>query len=264
MIDMHCHILPGIDDGADDLDTSLAMAKIACDHGTTAIMATPHVIEGDWLPPWETILASCESLQQEVATAGMKLQLYPGAEVALSLDILSQVTGPGPYCLNGGRYMLVELPAMQIPLYTDDFFFTLQARGITPILAHPERHSAIAKDPGIVTEWIEHGVLVQINAPSLLGRMGERAQVTAELLLMNNRVQFIGSDAHGLRARTPKLSAAGQKIQSLVGREQMEQLMITNPRAVIAGQDITVAELTEFIYPKQTGRITKWLTALWN
>lgn len=264
MIDVHCHILPNIDDGADDLATALAMAQIACDYGTTAMIATPHVIEGDWLPPWERILAKCASLQQELVAADFKLQIYPGAEVALNLDILNKVTGPGPYCINGGRYMLVELPAMQIPLYVDDFFFKLQARGIIPILAHPERHPAIAKNLGLLTEWIQHGVLVQVNAPSLMGRMGERAQITAELLLMNNMVHFIGSDAHGLRARTPKLSAAAQKIHSLVGGEIAEQILETNPTCVIMGNEIAVSELTEVVYPGKSGRIRQWFSALWK
>lgn len=264
MIDMHCHILPCIDDGAADIENALAMAQIARDHGTTAIVATPHVIEGDCLPSWEQILAQCENLQTELMAVKSKLRIYPGAEVALSLDILEQITGPGKYCINGGPYMLVELPALQIPLYTDDFFFTLQTRGIIPILAHPERHPEIAKNPGMLYEWIQHGVLVQINAPSLSGRMGERARTTAELLLTHNMVHFIGSDAHGQKKRTPNLRSVVPKLHSLVGCESAELMLTANPEHVLLGNEILLAELPDAIYPETSGRIEKWFGAFWS
>jgi len=113
-------------------------------------------------------------------------------------------------------------------------------------LPRPERHPEIAKNLGMLTEWIQHGVLVQVNAPSLMGRMGERARFTAELLLTNNMVHFMGSDAHGLRNRMPKSNSAIQKINSLVGNE------------------IAVSEITEVVYPGNNGRIRQWFTALWK
>ena len=152
MFDLHSHIIPGIDDGSKNMEMSLTMLQIAVQNGTKGIAATPHVIEGEWLPTWDRILKACEGLERKAQKAGIDITIFPGGEVALYLDILKLLKRPGPYCINSGRYMLVELPAAEIPSFTDDFFFTLQARGITPILAHPERHPELAKKPEILAK----------------------------------------------------------------------------------------------------------------
>lgn len=243
MLDLHCHILPSIDDGAQDLDTSLAMLKIAVESGTVGIVATPHAIEGKWLPTWHEILEGCARLSAAGQTMGLTIPIYPGAEVFVHMDILDQIKGPGPYCINGSRYMLVELPAREIPRFTEEFFFTLQARGITPILAHPERHPEIAKHPEILKGWIGKGILVQINASSITGRMGERAMKTAEYLLKSNMVHCIGSDAHGVRTRKPDLRKAAEKIKLLVGEAKVQELLVTNSTKVIQNEDVDVPEV---------------------
>lgn len=263
MFDLHCHILPGIDDGAKDLDTAVAMARIAVENGTTAIVATPHVIEGDWLPDWGDITAGCEQLQAVLTQKQIPLVLYPGAEVALNLDILDKISGPGAYCINGGRYMLVELPAMEIPGYADEFFFTLQARGITPVIAHAERHPVLAECPEQLQEWVNKGMLVQVNGPSLIGHMGERSMKTAELLLHNHMVHILGSDAHSPRRRKPVLTAARDKLLSLCGTDVTDQLLQQNPEAVIGSREIEFAEVSRICRPKSSGGILRWFSKLW-
>ncbi|HML34184.1 tyrosine-protein phosphatase [Sporomusa sphaeroides] len=240
MLDVHCHLLPGIDDGAKDLETSLKMLDIAGKNNTRAIIATPHVIEGKWLPAWEEIVESCNMLKIESRKYGLDIPVYPGGEVAVHMDMLDMVKGPGPYCLNSGGYILVELPAMEIPRFTEDFFFTLEARGITPVLAHPERHPVLSKDPEILVEWIRRGLLLQINGSSLMGRMGERAQAMAELLLTRHMVHCIGSDAHSARSRNPDLSRAADRIVSLVGLEMARQILTVNPQRIIESQDVEI------------------------
>lgn len=265
MLDIHSHILPGVDDGPADLDTSLAMLRIAMDSGTTGIVATPHVIEGQWLPSWEDIVAGCARLYQALHNGEREaIAIYPGAEVAMNRDLLERLTGSGPYCINGGRYMLVELPATHIPNYADEFLFTLQTRGITPIIAHPERHPAIGKDPHILRNWINRGILVQLNGTSLTGHMGERVMRTAELLLANNMVHCLGSDAHGTRQRTPNLTAAGETLQALQGTDGALRLLITNPQAIIAGQDVEVEEVHAIDYPKQRNTFFQYITGMFN
>ena len=261
MIDLHCHILPGIDDGAKDLETSLRMLEIASNNKTQAIVATPHVIEGSWLPAWERIVTECHELQQEAQKAGINIPIYPGAEVAVSYDILDIVKAPGPYCINGGRYMLVELPAIEIPRYTEEFFFTLQTRGITPILAHPERHPVIAKDPRIVLEWVNKGILLQINAGTITGRMGERARKVAELLLVNDLVHCIGSDAHTTHSRTPNLTQAFAMVVKIIGKAKAQKIFRTNPDKIISSCDIEVSEI-KVLKPVETGIIRKWIKKL--
>lgn len=237
MFDVHSHILPGFDDGARNGETSLAMLSTADKTGTRRIIATPHVMEGAWIPLWTDIITGCKELQMVANDSKLNVVILPGAEVALYPDILKLVTGPGPYCINGGRYMLVELPASVIPLYAEEFFFTLQIRGITPILAHPERHPGIRRDITILEKWVRSGVLVQLNGPSLTGQLGDKVKVTAENLLKRNLVHCIGSDAHNNSYRSPDLGLERKKIRELIGQERTEEILFENPDCIINSQD---------------------------
>ncbi|SMC39644.1 tyrosine-protein phosphatase [Sporomusa malonica] len=262
MLDLHCHIIPAIDDGAKDLDISLKMLEIAQKNGTKAIVATPHVIEGKWLPSWEQIIDGCHLLKQEGKKFGLNIPIYPGGEVAIHRDILDVVKEPGAYCINSGRYLLVELPAIDIPGFTEEFFFSLQARGITPILAHPERHPVLAKDPEILVEWIRRGVLTQVNGSSLMGRMGERSMKMAEFFLARDMVHCIGSDAHSSRNRNPDLSTTAEKIVGLIGLEKARQILTINPKNIIDSQDVDVFEIKLIPSSKKNGIFKKLLTKL--
>ena len=264
MYDLHSHILPNIDDGAKNIDMSLAMLQIAADNGTKGIAATPHVIEGEWLPAWDRILTECETLQQAAQNAGIDLPIYPGGEVAIYRDILDRLKGPGAYCINGGRYLLVELPATHSPSFTEEFFFTLQTRGITPILAHPERHPELAKKPEILAQWISTGVLTQMNGTSITGLMGERVMATAELLLINQMVHVIGSDAHSIRSRNTNLTSAAEVIIKLIGQERAQQLLVVNPDNIIHSREVDRIEIGNIQYPKANRGVMHWLRARWK
>lgn len=263
MFDMHIHIIPDIDDGSKDIETSKTMLKIAAENGTTHIVATPHVIEGDWLPSWELITTGCEELRQWARELGLNLEIYPGGEIAMNMDILEIIKGPGPYCINGGRYLLVELPAAEVPDFADDFFFSLQARGITPIIAHPERHPVIARNPQRLADWINKGILTQLNCTSLIGKMGERTMKTAELLVANNMIYFLGSDAHGIRNRNPSLTQGIIKLKALVGEEKTKQITCGNPQTILANRDILVQEISVIKNKNESGFLGK-LRALFN
>lgn len=264
MFDLHSHILPNLDDGAKNMDMSLAMLQTAAQCGTKGIVATPHVIEGKWLPAWDRILIECDMLQKAAQDAGLDLRIFPGGEVAIYRDILDILTGPGAYCINNGRYLLVELPANHIPSFTEDFFFTLQARGITPILAHPERHPELAKKPEILAEWIRTGVLSQMNGTSITGLMGERVMATAELLLTNHMVHVIGSDAHSIRSRNTNLTSAADKIAKLIGPEQAQQLLVVNGNNIIHSRDVDIPEIESIQYPRVNSGVMNWLAKLWK
>ena len=264
MYDLHSHILPNLDDGAKDMDMSLAMLKIAIENGTKGIVATPHVIEGEWLPAWDRILAACDTLRKTAQDANIDLQIFPGGEVAIYRDILDLLKGPGAYCINNGRYLLVELPATHIPSFTEDFFFTLQARGITPILAHPERHPELAKHPEILAEWIRTGVLSQMNGTSINGLMGPRVMATAEMLLTNHMVHVIGSDAHSIRSRNTNLTSAADKITRLIGPEQARQLLFVNADNIIHSREVDIPEIEGIQYPRGKNGILHWFAKLWK
>lgn len=264
MIDLHTHIIPGIDDGAADLKASLAMMEIAAAHGTTAVVVTPHVIEGEWLPSWEKILESCAILRRLVLEAGLKITVYPGAEVALSRDILNLLIEPGPYCINGSSYLLVELPVLEIPAYADDFLFKLQIRGIIPILAHPERNRELRSNLSKLGEWIEKGVLVQMNAPSLMGRMGNEVTQVAELMLNKGMVHCIGSDAHGIDVRRPILSEVSKKIRDMTGEENMIRLLRVNPSHIIRDETFGIQPVKVIRPLKKSSLIKNWMNLVFD
>jgi len=264
MYDLHSHILPGIDDGSKNMEMSLKMLQIATGNGTKGIVATPHVIEGEWLPAWDRILTQCDLLRKAAQKAGNDIPIFPGGEVAIYRDILDKLTGPGAYCINSGRYLLVELPATHIPSFTEEFFFTLQARGITPILAHPERHPELAKKPEILAQWISTGVLAQMNGTSLTGLMGERVMASAELLLTNNMVHVIGSDAHSIRSRNTNLTSAVDKITRLIGPERAQQLLVVNADNIIHSREVDIPEIVDIQYPSANSKVMHWLAKLWK
>jgi len=263
VFDLHTHILPGIDDGAKDMDTALTMLRMAAEQGTTALALTPHFIEGDWLPDWEEIVAGCQRLQAAAQEHNIPLQLYPGAEIAIHYDNLDRLKGPGPYCFNGGSYALVELPATHIPSFIDEFLFVLQARGINPIIAHAERHPEIARKPDILLEWVRKGVLVQMNAPSLTGRMGEKTQAAAEFLLTNHLVHIIGSDGHGINFRRPQMNRAARRMMELVGHEQTQRILTTNPAAILQDRTLDVP-IPERIQTSRDGFLRRMKGYLWG
>jgi protein-tyrosine phosphatase len=252
MVDIHTHIIPEIDDGAVDEGTAAAMLRLAAEYGTTTIVATPHVIEGEWLPEWRRIVAGCDRLLRLARENRLELAIYPGAEVALKMDLLDKlISGPGPYCINEGNYLLLELPSFEIPGFAEDFFFKLMTRGITPILAHPERHPEISRDPEIIVDWVRKGILVQMNGASFVGKMGERTAKTAELLVMNDLVHCVGSDAHGIHSRRPKLNDTVEKLVEFVGETATRRILVENPQKIIAGEPVTVPEPRSIKYPRK-------------
>jgi len=244
------------------METTKAMLMQAKHGGTTAIVATPHVIDNSQCPDWETIVNRCQELQSVAQEMNIDLPIYPAAEIALSMDNLDLLPQPGPYCINGGNYALIELPAFEIPSYALEFFFTLLTRGITPILAHPERQGEIIKNPDLIVDWVQRGILVQVNAGSLLGKFGERARTTAFLLLDNNLVHFVGSDAHSARGRNPKLDQVAALIADRCGKEKVKELFTINPAKVIQGERFDVPLVDRIVYPeKQNGwrQMLSWL-----
>lgn len=245
MIDCHCHILPEIDDGAQSKAVSLEMARLAAAAGTQIICATPHVLGGEWLPAWGSLVTRCQELTAELQAAGLALQLVSGSEFFMDLELLPLLTGPGAYCLNGGRYLLLELPALEVPSFAEEFLFTLQARGITPVLAHPERYPAFQKQPERLEEWLEKGLLLQVNGPSFCGKQGQRAQELAERLLQAGQVHLIGSDAHSAGKRNPDLHVAAERIRQLAGPEVAQRLFHQNPQDVLAGRDLAPMPVLE-------------------
>ncbi len=240
LIDLHTHILPGMDDGAADLEQALAMARTAADDGITIIAATPHVLAGEYDNSRVQILQKIGELQQVLEAEGINIKIMPGAEYYIEADLPRRLADGQLLTINdGGKYLLVELPAMMVPDYTARVLYELQLQGVTPILAHPERNSGFARDPKLLQVFIERGFLVQITAGSITGKFGKAVSKTAMAFLQNGCVHIIASDAHSAskhNPRIPVLSPACAILQRKYGTDMARQLSSGNPEKILAGQ----------------------------
>lgn len=241
MYDIHSHIIYGIDDGSPDQESSRFLLKLAAETGTTDIVATPHVIEMYDHPSWDRINEGVEELQAMAKAEGLSLNIMPGSEVMLSLDILQAYDeAPHAFCLNNTNYALVELPMFEVPKYTEDLFYEMQLRGLTPVLAHPERYNSLFQTPERLLEWCHKGVLLQCNGGSILGKFGHNAERNLRLLLHNKLISFIGSDAHRTQTRNTDLAQKRKKLAELVGQSYADAICIHNPKAMLAGEGVKV------------------------
>lgn len=262
--DLHTHILPGLDDGSPDNDISISMLKMACECGTSDLFATPHVISGSWQPGWEAITGHVAALNQTAGQLGLAITVHTGAEVAMDWSLLEFLTAPGPYCLGGGRFILVELPLGSLPTYADEFLFTLQTRDFLPILAHPERNPEVKQNPARLEPWLERGILAQINASSLTGAMGGRTQAAAEALLALGAVHFLGSDAHGVGVRRPDLRPAMELLRGMLGEAGAGRLLSDNPHHLLADQPELIQAPKARPRPRAKRSWREKVTAIWR
>lgn len=257
MFDLHSHILPMMDDGAKDQATSQAMVEMAFRQGTRGMVATPHIVTFRDFELWPRIESECKRLTETVQIKGWSISVYPGAEVVVSADLFTVIKAPGPFCINGSQFMLLELPSCQIPDYTEELFFTLQARGIEIILAHPERHHELIHRPEILWNWLDRGILVQINGTSLGGVMGKRVMRFSETIVKCGAAFCIGSDAHGVGRRNPGLAEVAKKLATLVGSEKTREILVENPVKILAGK-----ARPEYQYHALSPRQTTWEAAI--
>lgn len=239
MIDIHNHILPAFDDGAKSFEDSLEMAKQAVDQGISILFATPHVSLFHEYENSPRIADAVNTLQHSMDEQGLKATIIPGAEVFPSSEMLPNLDRGLPITLGtSGKYILLDMPLSGMPLDMEELVYELQTRAITPILAHPERSAPIQKDPRILEELVHNGLLLQINASSLIGHNGEGAKTTAFKLLDQQWVQFIASDAHSPRRRPSRMAMARNTLSDILSAEAIENLVTNNGRRVIDGEVI--------------------------
>lgn len=235
MFDIHCHILPEVDDGPKSWDVAIEMCRMAAADGITHMVATPHA--NDRYAYDRNYLRGI--LLQLQAQIGDSPQLSLGCDFHLSFENLERVLAqPHDYTIGSTNYLLIELSNFSVPLQIAECFTRLGDRGLTPILTHPERNPILQQTPQRVLEWAEQGCLVQITASSLTGFWGERPQTVARWLLDHSAVHFLATDAHDTKRRVPILSEGRDSAAEIVGTEYAEALVEGNPAAVIAGQPI--------------------------
>ena len=240
--DIHCHIVPSIDDGAECIDTTNDMLDIAREDGIENIIATPHFIYGEINNTMQHINDSAESAIKLAADKG--IQLYCGSELFICPQLCSLVDEGVAATLNNSRYVLVEFPMMSIPEYTKDILFSLQLQGYVPIIAHPERNRIIQDKPNILLSFVERGILTQINATSINRIYGSKVQKVAFELIGQGLAHFVASDAHTTRNRAPRLSKAYDEICKKFDQDVADNLFCYNGKAVIYNREIA-AEITK-------------------
>lgn len=240
MIDLHCHILPGVDDGSASLEESFLMARMAADSGVTAIAATPHCnIPGrvdNYLSPRlrDRFLALARLIREQ----DLPIRLYTGAEVFATPDLPQLIREKKLLTLGGSRYLLVEFAFGGSLSFAQQTLDAIRKEGLVPIVAHPERYVFVQEDPQCLLRWTSQGVCLQLNKGSLLGAFGRRVQRTARWCLAEGCVHLIGSDAHSPYRRTPRLSEAWDYAADCIAPEAADFLLQENPARILQDQPI--------------------------
>lgn len=255
MIDIHCHILPNLDDGSRDTENSLAMAEFAFEDGIRTIIATPHFIPEIFYTQTEVVFDRIKRLEKHLKMAEIPLNILPGMEVHLTLDVPQRLANGSVLTLNDtGKYVLLEFPMNSVPAYAGQVIFETMLKGIKPIIAHPERNKEIAEDPQILYQLIEKGCLVQVTAGSLTGHFGPKIQQLTQDFLRLGWVDFIASDAHDTVRRSFRMKEAWAKTAELVGEAGAKQLFIGNPTKLINGEAIKKGDMEP--YPQYRRRVS--------
>ena len=277
MIDLHNHILPGLDDGARTSEESIQMCRISYRDGVRTIVATPHTL-GSYQNDRSAIVSKVRELNEAIAKCrlqnadgGMQkdskicdpnsrfntfssnnsalrnpqfeFRILPGADVHLCEKTLLHFDQGRLTTINdGGKFLLIEFPSPGIPYRAEEVLFQLMARGIIPVITHPERNLGIGQNPKRYHEMIQAGCLGQVTAMSVTGEFGPKVRKVAEQLLMNRFVHFIASDAHSANGRPPVLSAAVRVAERLLGEEEARRMVTEYPQAVLEGRRPEIQE----------------------
>lgn len=233
MIDLHSHILPGIDDGAKTLEVSLEMARIALADGIHTLACTPHIYPGLYMNDAAGIDARRAALQRELDAQGLPLRLVNGADVHLVPGLLERVRAGTVPTLHGSRYLLLEPSHHVAPPRFEDSVFTLVAAGYVPVITHPERLSWVEDHYDAFVRLRAQGVWMQVTAGALTGVFGSRAKYWAERFLGEGHTHILASDAHSTGRRVPRLAEARERAAALLGAEEAERLVLHRPQAIL-------------------------------
>ena len=240
MIDIHSHILPGIDDGAEDLYETLEMAAMAADIGVKAIVATPHcncpgVYDNYFDDQYKKAFMD---VSRAIKKEGIPVKLYPGMEAFATHNLPELIVDGKIMPLNQSRYVLVEFAFREDPDFATDLLRRVKKVGAKPVVAHAERYEFVQQDPQIVYRWRQKGYVIQVNKGSILGRFGRKAEKTAEQVFRHNLVSVVGSDAHSPYQRTPYLLDAYERLCEIYSQKYVDVLFCQNPSRICSNKPI--------------------------
>lgn len=248
MIDLHTHILPGLDDGSPDLETSVLMAAVAAESGVTHLVATPHSNQRgafeNYASPALQVRFDC--LRTAVCEAGIPLELSLGMEIFGTGDVPRLLREGRLLTLNGGRYLLIEFGFHEDPLRIERLLGDLLAAGYWPVVAHPERYYGLQRMPNYLFDWANRGIVLQVNKGSLFGRFGRGAQALAAAMLERGLVGCVASDAHGPDVRTPDLAGAWDYLAERCSEEMARCLLEDNPWRILRSEPLPEGRFRPF------------------
>lgn len=238
MIDIHCHILPGVDDGAATFTESLKMAQNAYKEGVKKIIATPHHQNGKYNNFKSEIIQATAELNKYFQDQQVDVEILPGQETRIYGEMLEGIEKDEVMPLAGiSTYVFVELPSDHVPGYTDQLLYDIQMKGLTPIIVHPERNSELLEQPDKLYKFVKNGASTQVTAASLVGYFGKKIQRFTTDLIEANLTHFIASDAHNTKSRTFKMEEAYEFIDGKYGTDTLYMFM-DNAEIILEGRDI--------------------------
>ncbi|MCM3111988.1 tyrosine-protein phosphatase [Lederbergia lenta] len=238
MIDIHCHILPGIDDGSDNFTESLLMARQAEKEGIRTIIATPHHQNGRYNNMKADIIEKTVELNDYLQAENVKVEILPGQETRIYGELLEDYDAGEILTLaNISNYLFIELPSNHVPGYTDQLCFDTQMQGLTPVIVHPERNSELIEHPDKLYKLVKNGVATQITAGSFTGYFGKKIQKFTFDLIESNLTHFLASDAHNTTKRCFKMEEAYELLKKKYGTDSLYYFM-DNAELIVEGKDI--------------------------
>ncbi len=249
MIDIHCHILPGIDDGAATIEDSLEMARAAVKEGITTIIATPHHKNNQFINPKTSILTKVNDLNTVLKQENIPLTILPGQEVRIYGEVLEDYYKEEILTLNHTKYLFIEFPSSSVPRYAERLLYELQTEGIIPIIVHPERNKELQEKPELLYQLVKNGALTQVTASSVAGYFGKNVKKFSEQMIEHNLTHFIASDAHNVHNRSFKMMEGLDVIEGNFGVDYI-YLFKENAELLLEDKNI-IKEIPERIQRKK-------------
>ncbi|UTR12133.1 tyrosine protein phosphatase [Evansella sp. LMS18] len=239
MIDLHCHILPNLDDGSQSFEDTLLMAEKAVEEGITTIIATPHHNNGSYENEKQTIIQKTEKVNRFLNERNIDLKVFPGQEVRIYGEVIEDYKKGIIQTLADSKYIFIELPSGYVPRYTKDMIYKLQLEGLMPVIVHPERNQELIGKPEKLYEFVKNGTLTQLTAGSIAGKFGKKIKGFSEELIEANLAHFIASDAHNTTNRSFHMTAAYDYLQQEFGEDlvyfykENAQLVLENKHVML-------------------------------